>query len=476
MNRNNNSSRYGCKEDVLAKFVVAASPVPGHVGPMLNVVRTLVGAGHEVVVNTGERFRRQALATGARFVPLMGGAAFDYQELAAAPRRMNLQPGPEMMRFSIERVFANPIPDQARGIEAILREFPADAILTDTIFLGTLPFASRPREQRPALVRCGTTVLTLGDPAIAPFGVGLPLAFSERDLERYAALKLQLREQFIDFSNAVVNRKVVEAGGAELSSDFLDAMVTEMDLNLQFTVPSFEYPRTAMPENVRFVGAMLPPPTTQFERPEWWGELESGRPVVVVTQGTVANIDLGHLMGPTLAGLAEQDVLVIAATGGPSADAVPGPKPANARIVDFLPFDKLLPYASVLVTNGGYGAVNHALSLGIPVVGAGKTEDKAEVTARLEWAGVGINLNTAMPSPMMVRDAVRRILDYPDIYTAALELQAEYAGYDARHKVLTALDEVVGLGLFVGPREIGPREIHAVRPRQRKLWAVGGGR
>ena len=76
-----------------------------------------------------------------------------------------------------------------------------------------------------------------------------------------------------------------------------------------------------------------------------------------------------------------------------------------------------------------------------------------------------------MPSPGMVRDAVRRVLDYPDIYTAALELQAEYAGYDARRKVLRALDELVGFGLYVGPREI-----HTVQPHQRKLWAVGGGR
>jgi MGT family glycosyltransferase len=427
----------------LASFLVAASPVPGHVGPMLNVTRMLIGAGHNVVVNTGERFRRQAEATGARFVPLKGGAAIDYQELAAAPRRMKLQQGPEMLRFGIEHLFAKPIPDQVRGIDAILREFPADAILTDSIFLGTLAFASRPREERPGLVRCGTTVLTLSDPTIAPFAMGLPPAASERDLERYAAMKLHLKEQFIDFSNAVVNRKLVQAGGAELSSDFLDAMVMEMDLNLQFTVPSFEYPRTAMPESVRFVGAMLPPPTTQFEEPEWWGELESGRPVVVVTQGTVANIDLGHLLGPTLAGLAEEDVLVIAATGGPSVDAVPGPRPKNARIVEHVPFDKLLPYASVLVTNGGYGAVNHALSLGIPVIGAGKTEDKAEVTARLEWAGVGINLNTGMPSPMMVRDAVLRTLTDRNIVAKVRAMGAEYARYDAYETVLMALDEEV---------------------------------
>jgi UDP:flavonoid glycosyltransferase YjiC (YdhE family) len=399
---------------VLAKFVVAASPVPGHVGPMLNVARMLIEAGHEVVVNTGMRFRGQARATGARFVPLQGGAEIDVQEIVADPRRMKLQPGPEMVRFDIEHVFANPIPDQVRGIDAILRDFPADAILADMIFMGTLALWSRPREQRPALVNCGIS-----------------------------ALKQQVREEFGGVGNANVNRNLLLAGGKEITSDYMDAIVTNTDLYLQFSAPSFEYPRAAMPESVRFVGAMLPPPTTQFEKPEWWGELKSGRPVVVVTQGTVANMDLGQLMGPALAGLATEDMLVIAATGGPSVDSVPGPKPKNARIVDFVPFDKLLPYASVLVTNGGFGAINHALSLGIPVIGAGKTEDKGEITARVEWAGVGVNLNTSMPSPMMVRDAVRRTLNDPAIYVNVRAMQAEYARYDALGSVLTALEEVL---------------------------------
>jgi UDP:flavonoid glycosyltransferase YjiC (YdhE family) len=177
------------------------------------------------------------------------------------------------------------------------------------------------------------------------------------------------------------------------------------------------------------------------------------------------------LMGPALAGLATEDMLVIAATGGPSVDSVPGPKPKNARIVDFVPFDQLLPYASVLVTDGGFGAISHALSLGIPVVGAGKTGDKGEITARVEWAGVGVNLNTTMPSPMMVRDAVRRTLNDPAIYVNVRTLQAEYARYDAQDSVLTALEEVVanaenrllrdfasagsGLRVTIGDRERG---------------------
>ena len=34
----------------------------------------------------------------------------------------------------------------------------------------------------------------------------------------------------------------------------------------------------------------------------------------------------------------------------------------------YLPFDWLLPKVDVLVTNGGYGSVNQAMSFGIPLV------------------------------------------------------------------------------------------------------------
>ncbi len=48
----------------------------------------------------------------------------------------------------------------------------------------------------------------------------------------------------------------------------------------------------------------------------------------------------------------------------------------------FIPFDRLLPQVDVFVANGGYGGVQLALSHGVPIVGAGRTEDKIEVNAR----------------------------------------------------------------------------------------------
>ncbi|MEK8105903.1 nucleotide disphospho-sugar-binding domain-containing protein [Micromonospora sp. M12] len=158
-------------------------------------------------------------------------------------------------------------------------------------------------------------------------------------------------------------------------------------------MPGFEYPRGDLPEHLRFVGTLPPARSTGYVEPEWWPELSSGRPVVVVTQGTVANTDLHELVIPTVRALADLDVLVVAATAredGPALvrRALHG-VPDNVRLASFVPFDRLLPHADALVTNGGYGGVQTALYHGVPLVVAGASEDKPEVAARVEWTGSG---------------------------------------------------------------------------------------
>jgi len=108
-----------------------------------------------------------------------------------------------------------------------------------------------------------------------------------------------------------------------------------------------------------------------------------------------------------------------------------------------LPFDWLLPKVDVLVTNGGYGSVNQAMSFGVPLVTAGMTEDKADVNARVAWSGVGINLATNEPTQQALRDAVRTVLDRPAYRLRAMQMAGEFAGIDTRSKILSILNELV---------------------------------
>ncbi len=165
--------------------------------------------------------------------------------------------------------------------------------------------------------------------------------------------------------------------------------------------------------------------------------------MVLVTQGTLANTDLSQLVGPTLTALAGEDVTVIATTGGPPIEAIPVALPANARAERFLPFDRLLPKVNVMVTNGGYGAVNHALSLGVPLVVAGGSEEKPEIAARVAWAGAGINLESARPSPEQIRDAVLATLTDRRYREGAQALRDDFARYNALDTIASIVEELV---------------------------------
>ena len=115
--------------------------------------------------------------------------------------------------------------------------------------------------------------------------------------------------------------------------------------------------------------------------------LADPRPVVLVTQGTIAT-DPRDLLQPALHALADEPVQVIAVTGGPDPADLPAPPP-NARVEPYVPFAALMPHVSAFVTNGGYGGLHFALAHGVPIVVAGASEEKPELVARVNWSGVG---------------------------------------------------------------------------------------
>jgi UDP:flavonoid glycosyltransferase YjiC (YdhE family) len=103
----------------------------------------------------------------------------------------------------------------------------------------------------------------------------------------------------------------------------------------------------------------------------------------------------------------------------------------------------LLHEVDVMVTNGGYGAVQRAVSAGVPLVVAGNTEDKPEVAARVAWSGAGLNLKTGTPSPATIRDAVRELLDDGSYLRRARELEAAFAQRHGIAEISALVDEVV---------------------------------
>lgn len=425
------------------KILIASTPATGHMNPMLAITRILVAEGHEVAIHTGSAFRGRVEASSARFFSLTGDADIDPgNPFARAPELKTIPPGLEWFRVACERLFVDSIAAQYEGLQRVLRDFPAEIILGDDMFFGALPMLLGPRSKRPPIVLCGTSFLHWARDDGAPNFLGLPPATTEEQRQQYAVVAREFDDAIDQPVVFRVNQTLKALGAEPVSLPLFHSVVELADAYLQMSVPGFEFPRE-FPPTVHFVGT---PPIIpgQVPLPPWAHELDGSRKVVLVTQGTVANHNFELLVAPTLAALADEpDVLVVATAGGRPVEAIPGPVPSNARLASYLPFEWLLPRVDVLVTNGGYGSVNQAMSFGVPLVTAGMTEDKADVNARVAWSGVGINLATNEPTREALRKAVRTVLDRPAYRLRAAQMADEFAGFDTRSEILRIISRLV---------------------------------
>nr|WP_322711286.1 nucleotide disphospho-sugar-binding domain-containing protein [Nostoc sp. ChiSLP03a]MDZ8212490.1 hypothetical protein [Nostoc sp. ChiSLP03a] len=189
-------------------------------------------------------------------------------------------------------------------------------------------------------------------------------------------------------------------------------MVALPDLYLQTGIESFQYAEDAfLPSHIHYVGLLLLPPS-QHPLPDWWHELDKTKRLVLVTQGTIANRDLGQLIGPAWTGLAAQeDTIVLVTTAGQPIESILTEIPANAHVTSFLPYELIMSNVALPIANGGYGTVSLALAHGIGIVLAGMTEDKEEVSAHVQWAGVRIDLRTNQATAESLRTAAREVLE-----------------------------------------------------------------
>lgn len=414
----------------MASILLAAVPVHGHVTPLLTAARHLVGRGDRVRFLTGARFADAVQATGAAFVPLPAEADFDdRQDLSHTfPERDRLT-GVRSLAFDIEHVFVRPGRAQHDAVMALHRQEPADALLADTAFVGGAFLLGHPPARRPRIVVAGVVPLPIASRDTAPYGMGLTPLRGPLGRIRNTLLRSVAARTVFPPAERVAGDVHHALFGRPLPFPVLD-WPRHADAIAQFTVPEFEYPRSDAPDTLHFVGP-LSATGSRAPLPPWWDELDGGRPVVHVTQGTIANRDYAQVIAPTLQGLAGQDVLVVVSTGGRPLDTLP-PLPPNARAATYLPYDALLPRTDAFVTNGGYGGVQYALRFGVPVVTTSGQEDKPEVAARVAWSGVGRRLRTAAPTPAAVRTAVRAVLTEP--------------GYRARARAIgTSMNSAEGL-------------------------------
>lgn len=428
-------------------LLITSFPGDGHTGPLLRVASGLIQRGYDVAYITTELDRAKAQAIGAEYFEMehyLTPAKFG--ELA---KIAEIPPGALQLAHAAATVFYGELQHRTERLQEtleLLRERePGRQILVieDGPNTSSQPFRyGRPLpkgfETFPKTLGISPCPLFLHSVDCAPAPLGLPPDSTPSGRLRNMAL----HKLVIEGPMAVLEEKranVFKACGctSKPENTALESMFTGYDQALLLCSPSLEYKLSDMPEGIDFAGC-LPrlPVSPDLQYPEWWAEVtnksESGKKVVFVTQGTVS-FNPFELIIPTIEALADRsDLLVIVTLGQRGASLPPTVTlPANARVLDYFPYDAALEHTDVFVSNAGYGGFTHAVMNGVPAVFSGLTQDKPEVAERAAVAGFGVNLRAQTPTADALREGVDEVLTNPKYKKRAMELKVENENMDS---------------------------------------------
>ena len=444
------------------EVLITCLPGYGHVEKMRAIAGGLVQKGYSTTFVTASVYQTGIESTGARFIPLKPDADIDMDRLDEThPEFWNMPQGKERHEYAFRNFVIGPVKDSHLTVQELLAAYERQGkhyvvILQDTGFLGNAPILLGAPGIRAPVIGIGTARLAMKSIDTPPFNSGLPPDSSEEGRKRNIALQKEVEEKFAGLQSGY--EEILRSLGVSSSKQipfYMDSQVILADRFLQMSIPSIEYPRSDMPSNIRFVGALATTGSSKSSGslgavseasnlPSWWNEvLGHNKPLVVVSQGSKST-NPEELILPAIRALADLDVLVVITLVTVKSLSEDFSVPANVRVARFVPFHELFKHTDIAITNGGYGAVQQALYLGVPMILSGEGKDHTATNARVAWSGAAINLACEFPKPEKVRNAVDQILEEGSKYRKrARELATEYKAMgDPLDKIAETIDEL----------------------------------
>lgn len=298
---------------------------------------------------------------------------------------------------------------EARGFEQTTLPWPNDREPFDLMSQMVVAGQAWPSHIRPALADADLViadcawfgVLATARAAAVP-SVGLMSTIYVADVPQFAH-----NPALVTAANAV--RRSLE----QPEVDTLTDEMLEVDRLLTLTSRSFELPSVRPPAHVRYVGPQLPEPATSghtdFRLPP------GDAPVALISLSTTDQPQ-SALLRRIITAVGSLPVRAVVTVG--PVDPGELPKPDNVVLERFVPHDRILPRASLVITHAGHGTVMAAVSDGVPLVCVPMGRDQPAVAAPVWHHGIGVSVDPdAVPSELHA--AVERVLGDPSYRVAA---------------------------------------------------------
>ncbi|WP_407550890.1 activator-dependent family glycosyltransferase [Streptomyces sp. Pv4-95] len=116
--------------------------------------------------------------------------------------------------------------------------------------------------------------------------------------------------------------------------------------------------------------------------------------------------------------------------------------PDNARLVDFIPLQALLPSCSAIVHHGGSGTWGTAMLCGVPQIVIAATWDTPVKGQHLERVGAGLYIPAGELKPDRLREKLVRVLEEPSFRDAAERLRREALAEPSPNETVPILERL----------------------------------
>ena len=409
------------------KILFASVPGDGHVNPLTGIAMQLMATGCEVAWYTSEIYIPKFKKLGIKqytFKHAKDVNAINMDQVL--PERKNITDLIEKINFDMINVFISRAPEYLQDITEIRKEFEFDLVVCDSMF-SAIPLIKS--EIKVPVIAIGIIPLAEESIDLAPNGTGLLPSENQDELDIYQKIREELSKVVFKPAIEMYSQILDSYSITHKKALMTDVLIRQADLYLQIGTPSFEYTRSDMGKNIRFIGGLTP--YSNLNKLSWFDKrILSYTSVVLVTQGTVEK-DTKKLIEPTIEAFKDTNTLLIVTTGGTNTNNLRSRYPQdNIIIEDFIPFDSLMPHIDAYVSNGGYGGTIMSIINNVPIVAAGVHEGKNEVCARIGYFKIGINLNTETPSPAAINNAVKQVLSNSNYKKNVRALNKEMGQYN----------------------------------------------
>ncbi|MBD0255170.1 MAG: glycosyltransferase family 1 protein [Cytophagales bacterium] len=411
------------------RILIATAPFDGHFNPLTSLAKYLQGQGYDVRWYTARTYEPRLRKLDIPFYPFVRAQEINQDNLDEVfAERKAIKNAIGKIKFDIKHLFVRASVNYFEDIREIHRKFPFDLMVIDTgLTAGQLvkEVLNKP------VVTVGVMPLMETSKDLYPNGLALtpkknPIGRLHQAIMRLVSKNLIFKEGTTEY-----NRIIKGYGLQPVDMSIFDIAVRKSNYYLQIGSPGFEYYRSDLSPNVRFIGPLLPHGAAQPKPFAHADKMSRYAKIILVSQGTVDNKDPEKLMVPTLEAYKDSPCLVIAATGGMHTEYLRKRFPHdNIIIEDFVDYGYVMPRADAFVTCGGYGSVMLSISHRLPMVAAGMHEGKNEINARIGYFKLGINLKTERPTPAQVKNAVTALLADPSYRQRVATLRKELIGYN----------------------------------------------